>query len=124
MKTKFLKQNEIILTDEMQGNDLYNNFTSVVKALLTEGEILVVKKEDNDIIVIEHNHDEFNQDEWGCDIPLWVSEEEYEQIMAARTGESVCETCPKNECDEDCCFREDDKDVIETYEEDTETVNK
>ena len=77
--------NTIVLSRSQFGNKLWEEAANVLRILTKNEEICVVYDDDDEIIVIQHEHNDVHGDEcWGCANPYWLTYEEQEYIESFR----------------------------------------
>lgn len=54
---------------------------SEIRLLIESGYRCVVRCEDPEVIIIEY---QYNDEEYGCDVPMWITQEEKENILRER----------------------------------------
>ena len=90
-KNKFTDFNEIVLSKEEFGEDLWKVVGEQLKILTRAGEICVVYDDDVDIVVIQHEHDDQHCrndfDYYGVDNPHWLTPGEWDIIEHHRSEE-------------------------------------
>lgn len=84
-------------------DEWFNEIMHVIKALIYNDEVLVVRLEEKGIVIIEHEHDEDCGDYWGCSTPRWLTPDEVDTLEFNRENimreqlHKVVETFKKEE---------------------------
>lgn len=84
-------------------DEWFNEIMHVIKALIYNDEVLVVRLEEKGIVIIEHEHDEDCGDHWGCSTPRWLTPDEVDTLEFNRENimreqlHKVVETFKKEE---------------------------
>ena len=75
------KVNEIVLSKDTFGDELWPTVAQVLKILTRNEEICTVYDDDIDIIVIKHEHDDrHGEDYWGATNPYWRTPKQVEVL--------------------------------------------
>lgn len=85
MKSNRGDYNEIVLTGETWGEELWNKVGETLNTLTREGNVCIVYNDEtsSDIIVIQYQHDDqHSHDCWGVANPYWLTAEEVEDLEA------------------------------------------
>lgn len=81
------KYSQIVFSKERFTNEveMFTEIGKQLQVLLHQGYIAVVRCDEPSIgiTVIEFEHDEYLEP-WGCSAPMWVTEEEFEEILNKR----------------------------------------
>lgn len=77
--------NTIVLSRSQFGDKLWEEVSTILRILTKNEEICVVYDDDDEIIVIQHEHNDVHGDErWGCTNPYWLTHKEQEYIDSFR----------------------------------------
>lgn len=82
---KYCQQIVLKTKEEETNEEFFKRVGNQLQILLEEGYYAVVRYDEPGlgIVVIEFEHDEY-LDYWGCNRPMWVTEEEAEKILRER----------------------------------------
>lgn len=82
--------NQIVLTKERQGEDFAKVLGETILTLLREEEMVSIRDDDTDILILEHEHDNY-KDYWGGPTCVWLEDDEVgviESYRAEKNGEN------------------------------------
>ena len=82
---KYCQQIVLKKKEEETKEELFERVGKILNMLLEEGYLAVVRYDEPGcgIVVIEFEHDEY-LDYWGCNRPMWVTDEEAQKILGER----------------------------------------
>lgn len=75
--------NEITLTKERQGENFAKVLGETILTLLREEEMVSIRDDDTDILILEHEHDN-HKEYWGTPTCMWLEDDEVEVIESYR----------------------------------------
>ena len=84
-------------------DEWFNEIMHIIKALIYNNEVIVVRLEEKGIVIIEHEHDEDYGGHWGCSTPRWLTPAEVDTLELNRENimrkqlHKVVETFKKEE---------------------------
>lgn len=71
--------NQITLTKENQGDDFAKVLGETILTLLREEEMVSIRDDDTNILILEHEHDNYKE-YWGTPTCMWLEDDEVELI--------------------------------------------
>lgn len=90
--------NQITLTKERQGEDLAKVLGETILTLLREEEMVSIRDDDTDILILEHEHDNYKE-YWGTPTCMWLEDDEVEVIENYRAEKEEKENGDKSDTD-------------------------
>ena len=88
--------NQIVLTKERQGEDFAKVLGETILTLLREEEMVSVRDDDTDILILEHEHDNY-KDYWGSPTCMWLEDDEVGIIENYRVEKENRENSDKSD---------------------------
>lgn len=88
--------NQITLTKERQGEDLAKVLGETILTLLREEEMVSIRDDDTDILILEHEHDNYKE-YWGTPTCMWLEDDEVEVIENYRAEKENRENSDKSD---------------------------
>lgn len=98
IKDSFSGELVVAKQDDESDSEYFERIGEIINMLLENEYACIVKREETDITIIQYEHDE-SLDEWGCSVPMWVSDEERDLINDFRGN--ILENINGNETDYD-----------------------
>lgn len=86
--------NQITLTKERQGEDFAKVLGETILTLLREEEMVSIRDDDTDILILEHEHDNYKE-YWGTPTCMWLEDDEVEVIENYRAEKENRENSDK-----------------------------
>lgn len=90
--------NQITLTKERQGEDFAKVLGDTILTLLREEEMVSIRDDDTDILILEHEHDNYKE-YWGSPTCMWLEDDEVEVIENYRAEKEEKENGDKSDTD-------------------------
>lgn len=88
--------NQITLTKERQGKDFAKVLGETILTLLREEEMVSIRDDDTDILILEHEHDNY-KDYWGSPTCMWLEDDEVGVIESYRAEKENRENSDKSD---------------------------
>lgn len=88
--------NQITLTKKRQGEDFAKVLGETILTLLREEEMVSIRDDDTDILILEHEHDNYKE-YWGCPTCIWLEDDEVEVIENYRAEKEDRENSEKSD---------------------------
>lgn len=92
--------NQITLTKERQGEDFAKVLGETILTLLREEEMVSIRDDDTDILILEHEHDNYKE-YWGSPTCVWLEDDEVEVIENYRAEKENRENSNKSDTDKE-----------------------
>lgn len=90
--------NQITLTKERQGEDFAKVLGETILTLLREEEMVSIRDDDTDILILEHDHDNYRE-YWGTPTCMWLEDDEVEVVENYRAEKENKENSDKSDMD-------------------------
>lgn len=90
--------NQIVLTKDRQGEDFAKVLGETILTLLREEEMVSIRDDDTDILILEHEHDNYKE-YWGSPTCMWLEDDEVEVIENYRAEKENRENSDKSDTD-------------------------
>ena len=90
--------NQITLTKERQGEDFAKVLGETILTLLREEEMVSIRDDDTDILILEHEHDNYKE-YWGTPTCMWLEDDEVEIVENYRAKKENRENSDKTDAD-------------------------
>lgn len=90
--------NQIVLTKDRQGEDFAKVLGETILTLLREEEMVSIRDDDTDILILEHEHDNYKE-YWGTPTCMWLEDDEVEVIENYRAEKENRENSDKSDTD-------------------------